>query len=144
MALKIKRSVRSVPFLARMWQANIARMSGVEQEPLTPEQFGQLKRLRNIHRDITLDVMLWALENWTQFSQEAKKCAGLPCAPDIPDIRFLFAHCQVAVYRMCEIALSTKTVGAAQFIKNVNHLIHENWKRTLKKPVKAIPNFSDD
>ncbi len=139
MSQKIK---HSVPFLAQMWQANMARMSGaVEQKPLTPRQFGQLKLLRNTLEDITWDVMLWALENWTQFSQEAKICMRLPCAPDIPDIGFLLAHCVVAVHRMYKIAKSTNTVGAAEFVKNVDHMIYKDLKNDAVKASKGDPKF---
>jgi hypothetical protein len=105
-------------------------MSGVvQQKPLTPKQFGQLKLLRNILEDITLDVMLWAFENWTLFSLEAKRCAGLPCAPANPHIGFLLAHCDVAVNLMYKIAKNTNTVGAAEFVKNVDHMIYEMRKK---------------
>jgi hypothetical protein len=139
MSQKVK---RSVPFLAQMWQANMARMNGVvEQKPLTPRQFGQLKLLRNLLEDITWDVMLWALENWTRFSQEAKIRAGLPCAPADPHIGFLLAHHEVAVNLMYKIAKSTNTVGAAQFIKNVDRLIYENLKNDAVKACEGDPEL---
>jgi hypothetical protein len=132
---------RSVPFLAQVWQVNLGAMSGVvEQKPLTPRQFGQLKLLRNILEDITLDVMLWVLENWTCFSQKAKSNAGLPCAPPHPHIGFLLAHCDVAVNLMYDIAKSSNTVGAAQFVKNVEHMI-EIQKKELAEACEVGPEL---
>ena len=125
----------SVPFLAHMWRAYMAGVSGVyQQKPLTPQQFGQLKLLRDALEDITWDVMQWVLENWTLFSQEAKGCAGLPCAPANPHIGFLLAHCQLAVNLVYNIAESTNTVDAAKFVKNVDHM---NFERTKEYAVEA-------
>jgi hypothetical protein len=139
MSQKIK---RSVPFLAQVWQVNMMAMSGVfQQKPLTPKQFGQLKLLRNALEDITLDVMLWALENWTVFSQKAKSNAGLPCAPPNPHIGFLLAHYDVAVNLMYDIAKSTDTVGAAEFVKNVDRMIYENLKKNAVKACEGDPEL---
>ena len=133
---------RSVPFLAQMWQANMARMSGVvEQKPLTPRQFGQLKLLRNGLEDITWDVMQWVLENWTRFSQEAKRCAGLPCAPSNPHIGFLLAHCNVAVSLMYDIAKSTNTVDATKFVKNVDQRTYEMLKKGAVEDCEGNPEL---
>lgn len=133
---------RSVPFLAQMWQANMARMSGgVEQKPLTPRQFGQLKLLRNGLEDITWDVMQWVLENWTRFSQEAKRAAGLPCAPANPHIGFLLAHYDVAINLMYKIAKSTNTVGAAEFVKTVDRWSYEVLKKAAVEACEGKPEL---
>jgi hypothetical protein len=131
MALKI---IRSVTFLAQMWQANISRMSGVEQEPLTRLQLEQLRMLRNTLGFMTWDVMLWASENWMLLFCES-------CAPPKPDIGLLFTHCELVVPRLYEIAKSTNTVHAAEFVKNLDRMIYEGIKEDIMAACEDDPDF---
>ena len=100
-----------------------------------------MKLLRNVLEDITGEVMLWALENWAQFSQKAKSAAGLPCAPPNPHIGFLLAHCQVAVNLMYDIAKSTNTVDAAEFVKNLDHKTYEALKKGAVEDCEGNPEL---
>jgi hypothetical protein len=137
-----KKGKCSVPCLAVLWQTSIARLSvETEKKPLTPRQFGQLKLLRNGLGDITWAVIDWALNNWWWFSQAARACAGLPCAPATPHIGFLLAHYDVAVNRMVEIAKQTNTVGSAEFLEQVDRLVFDQLKHALQEDCEGHPEW---
>jgi len=92
---------RGRPFaLGDRWLILLARTYGAPQKPLTRIECRQLKNLANALGPLIYDVMAWVIENWSIFSYEAQRAAGLSRSPDHPHIGFFVTHCQVAVNLM--------------------------------------------
>ena len=74
--------------LASFWQSRVAAIYRVvPARPLSPKEMGQFKQLRRNLGDETIDVIGWALDNWSTFAQQARERAGLcshPANPHIP------------------------------------------------------------
>lgn len=130
---------QSVPVLAALWQSRKKTLFGGVEKPLTPKEFGQLTMLRKHLGNVTSDVLDWALNNWAQFSYEARVQAGLSCAPDTPHIGFLLVYHPAAVDLMYEIAKSKTAKSAAEmcFIDSIDTLIAKQ-KQKLEEELAAL------
>jgi hypothetical protein len=64
---------------------------------LSSQELEQFQQLRKVLGNETVLVIFWVLENWGEFSQQAKAEAGLSLAPEKPLVGFLLIHYATAV-----------------------------------------------
>lgn len=94
---KQKSETQPVPVLAALWQSRMKTLFGVVGKPLTPRDFGQLKKLRTCLGGVTSELIDWALNNWGSFATKAAAEAGIGVWPAHPHIGFLLAHHALAL-----------------------------------------------
>ena len=102
----------SVITLGNMWRVNV-EISFAVTKALTPKEFGQLKRLRDLLGLVAGEVVRWTIGNWRTYSLEVQYSAGLPCHPAIPHVGFLLKHVETAVNMMHSIAKEKGVKSAA-------------------------------
>ena len=99
-----KAGPHSVMRLAWCWQCRVAAHSHVvPRAHLSPKELGQLRELRRIVGDDTMNVIDWAVNNWSKFAWEARERTGLCSHPENPHIGFLLRHCDTAVNMMSKV-----------------------------------------
>ena len=127
----------SVITLGNIWRVNV-EISFAVTKALTPKEFGQLKRLRDLLGLVTGEVVRWTIGNWRAYSLEVQYSAGLPCFPSTPHIGFLLAHAATAVNIMHSIAKrkAVKSAADIRLMKMVEDS-HERLKREYEKPISS-------
>ena len=74
----------------------------VQETPLRPKEYGQLRCLRDHCGSDTLDVVEWVLHDWVGFTERVKQHTGFDSVPATPHIGFLLKFYVMAVAMMAE------------------------------------------
>jgi hypothetical protein len=100
---------------------------------------GQLKYLRNKLSIWANFVTEWALDNWAQFSEQAKLDAGTESAPPTPHIGFLLAHPATAVNLMQSTAQTLNAISVKEkyFKRQVQNMVDGFQQQILLQATKA-------
>jgi hypothetical protein len=74
----------------------------VQEAPLRPKEFGQLKCLRDRCGPDTPHILEWALHGWPEFIDGVRQQTGFESVPPLPHIGFLLKFYTTAVAMMAE------------------------------------------
>ena len=86
-----------IPLAAHVWRKHLAKSLNQSIGPLTPQQYGQLKLLRDKVGDALLPLIEYAIHNWEVFAKKASSQAGYSVPPAVPTISFLLKHHRIAL-----------------------------------------------
>jgi len=85
----------TVMHLAQVWML-------VQETPLQPKEFGQLKCLRDRCGPHTEHLIEWALHGWPEFTDTVKHETGFDNVPPLPRIGFLLKFYEIAIIMMAD------------------------------------------
>ena len=74
----------------------------LQEAPLQPQEYGQLKTLRNRCGPDTLPIIEWVLHGWPEFTDRVRQQTGFKDVPPLPHVGFLLKFYRIAVAMMAD------------------------------------------
>jgi hypothetical protein len=74
----------------------------VQESPLQPKEFGQLRCLRDRCGPDTAHIIEWALHSWPEFTNAVIQQTGFESVPPLPHVGFLLKFRVIAVAMIAE------------------------------------------
>jgi hypothetical protein len=85
----------TVMLLAQTWTL-------VQEAPLRPKEYGQLRWLRDQCGPDTLPLIEWVLHGWPEFTDCVRQQTGIQSVPPLPHVGFLLKFYLIAVAMMAD------------------------------------------
>jgi hypothetical protein len=122
-----------IPLVAHVWRKHLAKSLNQSVGPLTPQQYGQLKLLRNKVGETVLPLIEYAIYNWEIFANNASSQAGYSVPPSVPNISFLLKHYRIALQLAYDTAKQKKLKNSSDHeLIQLFATLQESWSDGTK------------